>query len=83
MGLAAAHIMGRDHYIILAGRTRSKLENAVKELQCILHVCLSHAAVYNAKAVIQTCFEGQGSIYEENHEIHQTDAQIPTGKCSV
>lgn len=33
MGLAAAHIMGRDHYIILAGRTLSKLENAVKELQ--------------------------------------------------
>lgn len=33
MGLAAAHIMGRDHFIILAGRTASRLESAVKELR--------------------------------------------------
>lgn len=33
MGLATAHIMGKGHYIILVGRTVSKLENAVQELQ--------------------------------------------------
>jgi len=32
MGLATAKLMGRDHYIILVGRTPSKLENALKEL---------------------------------------------------
>ena len=33
MGLATAHIMGKDNYIILVGRTASKLSDAVKELQ--------------------------------------------------
>ena len=33
MGLATAHIMGKDHYVILVGRTAAKLENAVNELK--------------------------------------------------
>lgn len=33
MGLSTAKLMGKDHYIILVGRTVSKLENALKELQ--------------------------------------------------
>lgn len=33
MGLAAAHLIGEDHYIILVGRTASKLEHAVEELK--------------------------------------------------
>lgn len=32
MGLSTAKLMGKDHYIILVGRTVSKLENALKEL---------------------------------------------------
>jgi len=33
MGLGAAKIIGKDHYIIIAGRTVSKLENAINELK--------------------------------------------------
>jgi len=33
MGLSTAKLMGKDHYIILVGRTVSKLEGALKELQ--------------------------------------------------
>lgn len=33
MGLAAAKILGKDHYIIIAGRTVKKLENAINELK--------------------------------------------------
>jgi len=33
MGLSTAKLMGKDHYIILVGRTVSKLENALKELK--------------------------------------------------
>ncbi len=33
MGLSTAKLMGKDHYVILVGRTVSKLENALKELQ--------------------------------------------------
>lgn len=32
MGLATAKIIGKDHYIIIAGRTIKKLENAINEL---------------------------------------------------
>ena len=32
MGLSTAKLMGKDHHIILVGRTVSKLENALKEL---------------------------------------------------
>lgn len=33
MGLATARLMGKDHYIIICGRSAIKLENAVRELQ--------------------------------------------------
>lgn len=33
MGLATAKILGKDHYIIISGRTVSKLEGAIKELK--------------------------------------------------
>lgn len=33
MGLATAKLMGKDHYIIICGRSVTKLENAVKTLQ--------------------------------------------------
>lgn len=33
MGLAAAKLIGRDHYILLVGRTASKLEGALAELR--------------------------------------------------
>ncbi len=33
MGLGTAKIMGKDHYIIICGRTVKKLESAVKELK--------------------------------------------------
>lgn len=33
MGLATAHIMGKTHFVILVGRTASKLQNAVSELK--------------------------------------------------
>lgn len=33
MGLAAAKLIGKTHYIILVGRTQAKLENALNELQ--------------------------------------------------
>ena len=33
MGLATARLMGKDHYIVICGRTVNKLENAVRELQ--------------------------------------------------
>jgi NAD(P)-dependent dehydrogenase (short-subunit alcohol dehydrogenase family) len=33
MGLATAHLMGKDHAIIICGRSVQKLENAVLELQ--------------------------------------------------
>jgi NAD(P)-dependent dehydrogenase (short-subunit alcohol dehydrogenase family) len=33
MGLATARLMGKDHSIIICGRTVQKLENAVRELQ--------------------------------------------------
>ena len=33
MGLAAAMLLGKDHYIIIAGRTVSKLEGAINELK--------------------------------------------------
>ncbi|MGC6176854.1 SDR family NAD(P)-dependent oxidoreductase [Lacrimispora sp. 38-1] len=33
MGLATAKIMGKSHYVIISGRTISKLQNAVNELQ--------------------------------------------------
>jgi len=33
MGLATARILGKDHFIIICGRTVKKLENAVKELR--------------------------------------------------
>lgn len=33
MGLETARLMGKDHYIIICGRTVNKLENAVKELE--------------------------------------------------
>jgi short-subunit dehydrogenase len=32
MGLASAKIIGKNHYIIIAGRTVRKLENAISEL---------------------------------------------------
>ena len=32
MGLATAKVMGKDHYIIISGRTVAKLEGAIKEL---------------------------------------------------
>lgn len=35
MGLEAAKLIGKDHHIILVGRTVSKLENALKELSRI------------------------------------------------
>lgn len=33
MGLATARIMGKTHYVIICGRTASKLENAVSDLR--------------------------------------------------
>jgi len=33
MGLSAAKLIGKEHYIVLVGRTVSKLENALKELE--------------------------------------------------
>lgn len=33
MGLATARLMGKDHYIIICGRSVKKLENAVAELK--------------------------------------------------
>lgn len=33
MDLATAARMGKDHYVILCGRTVSKLENAIADLQ--------------------------------------------------
>ena len=33
MGLATAKVMGKDHYIIIAGRTLSKLDGAINELK--------------------------------------------------
>ena len=33
MGLATARLMGKDHYIIICGRTVSKLESAVMKLK--------------------------------------------------
>ena len=35
MGLETAKLMGKDHYIILVGRTVSKLENALNELHSL------------------------------------------------
>lgn len=35
MGLEAAKIMGEDHYIIISGRTKEKLNNAVVELKSL------------------------------------------------
>ncbi len=32
MGLAAAKLMGKDHFIIISGRSLKKLESAVQEL---------------------------------------------------
>lgn len=32
MGLAAAKVMGQNHYIIISGRTEEKLKNAIEEL---------------------------------------------------
>ena len=33
MGLATARLMGKDHYIVICGRSVKKLENAVRELK--------------------------------------------------
>ena len=33
MGLKTAHIMGKTHYVIISGRTVSKLEKAIAELK--------------------------------------------------
>jgi NAD(P)-dependent dehydrogenase (short-subunit alcohol dehydrogenase family) len=41
MGLAVAKILGKDNYIIIVGRTQSKLESALQEL---------HADGINAEA---------------------------------
>lgn len=35
MGLSTAKLMGKDHYIILVGRTKAKLENALDELHAL------------------------------------------------
>ena len=37
MGLSSAKLLGKDHHIVLVGRTRSKLENALGELHA-LHI---------------------------------------------
>lgn len=35
MGLATAKMLGKEHYIIIAGRNRSKLEKAIQELRSL------------------------------------------------
>ena len=44
MGLAAAKFMSHDKIIVLAGRTISKLENAVDELKALGYEAYAHAA---------------------------------------
>ena len=33
MGLATAHVLGKDHFIVITGRTVAKLEDAITELR--------------------------------------------------
>ena len=41
MGLKTAHIMGKTHYVIISGRTVSKLEKAIAEF-LFQHTAIEH-----------------------------------------
>ncbi|TCL56980.1 NAD(P)-dependent dehydrogenase (short-subunit alcohol dehydrogenase family) [Kineothrix alysoides] len=70
MGLATAEIMGKDHYIVLVGRTPGKLENALAKLHSMGVEAESFPCDVSSRESVQTLAEHVQSLGQVKAVIH-------------
>lgn len=82
MGLETARIMGKTHYVIICGRTVSKLQNAIEELKaegvdCEAFPCdvADLQSVHKLAIHAEECGEVQAIIHAAGMSPHMGDAE--------
>ena len=66
MGLAAAKILGKENYIVIVGRTKQKLEDALKEFSSNRMIFLSGISIMKFRKSMEEKFKGRVYL-DKNH----------------